>query len=224
MAFRLFKYMINISDQYLTTHPKAKKLPVVSPLVLYHGAKKYKVSLNLWDLFNDAALAKKLWINDYPIINVNNIPDEQLKEKIWSGVLLFFLKHMHERRLLKRWHEIAGLLPQLAGMTSGYNHIRNLLQYSLPHIDQNDKIELQKILIDSLNKQQGEEIMISIAQAWKEEGIQTGIQIGKAEGKAEGMANLIKMMIRNGNNIEEIAKMTSLSIAEIRGLVSSTNA
>ncbi|MCC8416610.1 MAG: Rpn family recombination-promoting nuclease/putative transposase, partial [Rickettsia endosymbiont of Gnoriste bilineata] len=37
MAFRLFKYMINICDLYLTTNPKAKSLPLIYPLIIYNG-------------------------------------------------------------------------------------------------------------------------------------------------------------------------------------------
>ena len=146
MAFRLFKYMINICDLYLTTNPKTKSLPLIYPLILYNGKKKYNASLNIWNLFSHPDLARGFWINDCQLINVHDIPDEELKEKVWSGILLFFLKHIHERQLLKRWQEISHLLPKLSEITIGYDHIRNLLQYTLTFIEQNDKIELEKIL------------------------------------------------------------------------------
>ncbi|WP_375334028.1 Rpn family recombination-promoting nuclease/putative transposase [Candidatus Tisiphia endosymbiont of Xenochironomus xenolabis] len=219
MAFRLFKYMINICDLYLTTNPKAKSLPVIYPLILYNGKKKYNASLNIWNLFSHPNLARGFWTNDCQLINVHDIPDEELKKKVWSGILLFFLKHIHERQLLKRWQEISHLLPKLSEITIGYDHIRNLLQYTLTFIEQNDKIELEKILKNSLTKEKGEELMPSIAQVWKEEGIQIGEARGRAEGRAEGEAKLIKMMIKNGNSIEEVARMTRLSIARINELL-----
>ncbi|OZG31451.1 transposase [Rickettsia endosymbiont of Culicoides newsteadi] len=73
--------------------------------------------------------------------------------------------------------------------------------------------------------------MPSIAQVWKEEGIQIGLQdgikigeargeaIGEARGRAEGETKLIKMMINNGNSIEEVARMTRLSITRINELL-----
>ncbi|WP_425361464.1 Rpn family recombination-promoting nuclease/putative transposase [Candidatus Tisiphia endosymbiont of Ceraclea dissimilis] len=219
MAFRLFKYMINICDLYLTTNPKAKSLPVIYPLILYNGKKKYNASLNIWNLFSHPNLARGFWTNDCQLINVHDIPDEELKKKVWSGILLFFLKHIHERQLLKRWQEISHLLPKLSEITIGYDHIRNLLQYTLTFIEQNDKIELEKILKNSLTKEKGEELMPSIAQVWKEEGIQIGEARGRAKGRAEGEAKLIKMMIKNGNSIEEVARMTRLSIARINELL-----
>ncbi|KAJ6625043.1 Recombination-promoting nuclease pSLT051 [Pseudolycoriella hygida] len=223
MAFRLFKYMINICDRYLTTNPKAKRLPLIYPLVLYNGKKKYDAPLNIWDLFTYPDLARCFWTNDCQLINVHDIPDEELKKKVWSGILLFFLKHIHERQLLKRWQEISYLLPELSKITIGYDHIKNLLQYTLTFIEQSDKIELEKILKNSLTKEKGEELMPNIAQVWKEEGIQIGEAIGEARGKAIGEAigeaKLIKMMIKNGNSIEEVARMTRLSITRINELL-----
>ncbi|MDN3030157.1 MAG: Rpn family recombination-promoting nuclease/putative transposase [Candidatus Tisiphia sp.] len=235
MAFRLFKYMINICDRYLTTNPKAKSLPLIYPLILYNGKKKYNASLNIWNLFSHPDLARGFWTNDCQLINVHDIPDEELKKKVWSGILLFFLKHIHERQLLKRWQEISYLLPKLSKITIGHDHIRNLLSYTLTFIEQSDKIELEKILKNSLTKEKGEELMPSIAQVWKEEGIQIGLQDGikigeargeaigeargRAEGRAEGEAKLIKMMINNGNSIDEVARMTRLSITRINELL-----
>ncbi|WP_425361265.1 Rpn family recombination-promoting nuclease/putative transposase [Candidatus Tisiphia endosymbiont of Ceraclea dissimilis] len=215
MAFRLFKYMINICDLYLTTNPKAKSLPLIYPLILYNGKKKYNAPLNIWNLFSHPDLARGFWINDCQLINVHDIPDEELKKKIWSGILLFFLKYIHERQLLKRWQEISHLLPRLSEITIGYDHIRNLLQYTLIFIEQSDKIELEKILKNSLTKEKGEELMPSIAQVWKEEGIQIGVQ----DGIRIGEAKLIKMMINNSSSIDEVARITGLSITKINELL-----
>ncbi|WP_341749242.1 Rpn family recombination-promoting nuclease/putative transposase [Candidatus Tisiphia endosymbiont of Sialis lutaria] len=226
MAFRLFKYMINICDLYLTTNPKAKRLPLIYPLIIYNGKKKYNASLNIWDLFSHPDLARGFWTNDCQLINVHDIPDKELKKKVWSGILLFFLKHIHERQLLKRWQEISHLLPKLSKITIGHDHIRNLLSYTLTFIEQNDKIELEKILKNSLTKEKGEELMPSIAQVWKEEGIQIGLQdgikIGEAKGRAEGrveaMKVIAKTMLLKHNTINEIIELTGLSKEQIERL------
>lgn len=207
MAFRLIKYMINICSQYLIKNPKAKRLPVVIPHIIYNGKKKYRAARNVWDLFNNPELAKRFWMNDYPLINVHDIPDEELKEKIWSGILLFFLKHIHQRQLLKSWQEISDILPKLAKIDLGYDHIRNLLQYSLTFIDQNDKIELEKMLSNNLSKEAGGELMTSVAQVWKEEG------------KAEEKIAIAKKMLAKGANVDFVFAVTGLDKSVILSLV-----
>ncbi|MCZ6883876.1 MAG: Rpn family recombination-promoting nuclease/putative transposase [Rickettsia endosymbiont of Ixodes ricinus] len=52
--------------------------------------------MSLWELFENSELVKTTWTNDYQLINIQNISDEKLKEKAWSGILQFFLKHIHE--------------------------------------------------------------------------------------------------------------------------------
>ena len=227
MAFRLFKYMVNICDQYMTRHPKTKNLPLIYPLIIYNGTKSYNAPRNLWDLFNNEILAKKFWTEDHKIVNVHDIPDEEFKTRIWSGILEFFLKHRHEKQLLKRWQEIADILPELTKISIGYDYIEMILHYTLTSIDKNDKIELEKMLINTLNQEKGEDLMTSLAQAWKEEGIEIGIldgvKIGKQEGiklgKAEGKAELIQMMLNTGNSVDDIAKVTGLSVDEIQKLI-----
>jgi predicted transposase YdaD len=61
-------------------------------------------------------------------------------------------------------------------------------------------------------REEGEARGIKIGEA-------RGIQIGEARGIQIGEAKLIKMMIENGSSIEEIARMTKLSIAKINELL-----
>ena len=224
MAFRLFKYMLNICDRYMRMNPKARHLPLVYPLVLYNGTKPYNVSRNLWDLFSNKTLAKEFWTNDYQLVNVHEIPDEELKSRIWSGMLEFFLKHIKERQLFKRWQEIAHILPQLIQINIGYDYIEMFLHYTLPSIDQNDRIELEKMLITALNKEQGEKLMISLAQAWKEEGIEIGIQdgikIGEARGENKKAFEIARSLLAQGLDVNIISTATGLNVARIKELKS----
>ncbi|MFU7500705.1 MAG: Rpn family recombination-promoting nuclease/putative transposase, partial [Candidatus Tisiphia sp.] len=95
MAFRLFKYMTDIVARHLTLNPKSKHLPFVYPLVFYNGTKQYNAPKNLWDLCQHKELMQDIWTKDHQVINVHDIPDEELKKKAWIGVLQFFMKHIH---------------------------------------------------------------------------------------------------------------------------------
>ena len=114
--------------------------------MFYNGTQKYNAPRNLCELFENSELVKATWTNDYPLINVHEIPDEKLKENAWSGILQFFMKHIHERDLLKRWQEIANLLPNFAEVNIGINYIELILCYTLTKISQNDIIGIEKYL------------------------------------------------------------------------------
>ena len=230
MAFRLFKYMVNICDRYRLENQKTENLPIIYPLIIYNGTKSYNAPRNLWDLFNNRILAKKFWTEDHKIVNVHDIPDEEFKTRIWSGILEFFLKHRHEKQLLKKWQQIADILPELTKISIGYDYIKLILHYTLPSIDKNDKIELEKMLINTLNQEKGAELMTSLAQAWKEEGIeigiidgirigkQDGIKLGEARGEEKKALVIAKNLLKAGLTIDLIAESTGLSTQEIMKL------
>ncbi|MCZ6902145.1 MAG: Rpn family recombination-promoting nuclease/putative transposase [Rickettsia endosymbiont of Ixodes persulcatus] len=170
-----------------------------------------------------------IWTKDHLVINVHDIPDEELKKKAWAGILQFFMKHIHERDLLKRWYEIADLLPELAKLNIGINYLELILTYTLIKIEKSDKIELEKMLKSRLNTELGEKLMTSLAHHWKEEGIQQGIEKGMQLGEARGMQigeakrtmEVAKNMLSNNYSIPEVSRITGLSISEINDLLKS---
>lgn len=74
--------------------------------------------------------------------------------------------------------------------------------------------------------------MATIAQALHKEGVNEGILIGKARGEAigeargeargklEGKLELIKMMLKNGNSVQQISALTGLQVSQIQKLIS----
>ncbi|MFU7501450.1 MAG: transposase, partial [Candidatus Tisiphia sp.] len=160
---------------------------------------------------------------DHQVINVHDIPDEELKKKAWIGVLQFFMKHIHERDLLHRWYEVAELLPQIVQMNIGLDYLELILTYTLIKIAKSDKIELEKMLKSRLNTELGEKLMTSLAHHWEQQGVKKGMQIGRSEGmqigEAKGKYEVAKNMFSNNYSIPEIARITGLSIQEINNLL-----
>ncbi len=205
---------MNICDRHLTLNPNTKTLPLVYPLIFYNGTRKYNAPLNLWKLFENSELARDTWTNDYQLINVHEIPDSEFKERIWSGILEFFMKHIHERNLLKRWQEIQDILPEFLKLNIGYGYLELILRYTLTKIKQDDKIAVEKLLTTTLNQETGKKLMVSLAQHWAQQG--------EAKGKAEGKAEMIKMMRNNGYSIKKISEILSLPIVQINELLKLT--
>lgn len=75
MAFRLMRYAIAAMQRHLDAGHKT--LPLVVPMLFYHGATSpYPFSLNWLDEFADPQLAKKLYGNQFPLIDVTVMPDD----------------------------------------------------------------------------------------------------------------------------------------------------
>ena len=59
MSFRIVKYILAIWDGYLNAYPKARKLPMVYPLIFSNAQHPNRMSLSLFDLLEDGDLQKK---------------------------------------------------------------------------------------------------------------------------------------------------------------------
>lgn len=221
MAFRLFKYMLNIAERHLDTHPGCKKYPFIYPIIYFNGDKKFTAPLNLWDLFEDSELVKATWSNDYKLINLRNIPDEQLKERPWLAVLQILMKYIHEPNLLPRWKQLADILPEFADSNIGVNYVKSAVSYTLTKIKEDDKIELEEILKSHLNPELGAKIMGSLAHHWKQEGIEEGkaqnIEVATLMIKEEKII-LAKKMLSIKEPINKIIDFTGLTKREIEEL------
>ncbi|ABE04131.1 Rpn family recombination-promoting nuclease/putative transposase [Rickettsia bellii] len=134
MAFRLFKYMLNIAEKHLISHPDSKKFPFIYPLVYSNDHKKYTAPLNLWDLFENSELVKDTWSNNYQLISLRDISDDKLKENPWLAPLQILMKYIHKPNVFDKWQEISGCLATIAASSSGIEYIKSALSYSLTKI------------------------------------------------------------------------------------------
>jgi len=74
-------------------------LPFVYPLVLYTGSGKYTAPLDLWGLFKDRELAKKVYTEPFQLIDTQKIDDNEMLERPWSGIMEYFLKYVRKGNL-----------------------------------------------------------------------------------------------------------------------------
>jgi predicted transposase/invertase (TIGR01784 family) len=124
--------------------------------------------------------------------------------------LQFFLKHIHERDLLKRWQEVADLLPEFIKVNIGIDYIELILSYTLNKIKENDKIEIERMLKSHLNPELGEKLMNSLAHSWEQQGIE--------KGRKKEKIIIAKKMLSIKEPINKIINFTGLKKEEIEKL------
>jgi predicted transposase/invertase (TIGR01784 family) len=67
MAFRIWRYALLLAQRHID---KKEKIPLIFPLVVYAGEAKYTAPKNLWALFNNPELAKKLLTEDHALVDL----------------------------------------------------------------------------------------------------------------------------------------------------------
>lgn len=208
MPFRMLKYMCNIIDQHLKTQD-GKKIPLIYPLVIYHGKRKYPFSTDLNDLVDaPPSLIDRYFLKPFQLIDLGQIDDETLKQHTWSGVMEFALKHIFARDILPWLKDIADTLHQLDN-AGGRDFIAIVLQYLLERGELSDKEAFFKLIDTQISHEVGEKIM-SLAEQLKKEG--------RIEGELNKEREIAKRLLEEGSDPDFVAKVTGLSLDKIKML------
>jgi len=228
IALRLAKYSLLLCER----HAKNKdKLPLIIPFVIYAGKDKYTAPKNLPDLFEDPEIAKQMLSGDYFLIDLQNMPDNEIIRKKHISLFEYTLKNIHQRDVLQMWRDIFSLLSHAVTLDKSheYFYIKKLLWYSDDRMEEDDYPGFNKMIIDNL-PEDGEEVMRTAADAFFERGIEYGFQEGREEGIQEGrqeglqeakLESAINMLKMNAG-IDFISKATGLREEEILRLAKTT--
>ncbi len=109
MAFRLMCYATAAMQRHLDAGHKT--LPLVIPMLFYHGAKSpYPFSLCWLDEFGDPALARQLYATAFPLVDITVVPDNEIMQHRRIAMLELVQKHIRQRDLMGLVERLAVLL------------------------------------------------------------------------------------------------------------------
>lgn len=98
LPLQIMEYMTQIWRKYVTTHSKAKTLPIIYPVTFYHGKQSpYPYSTRLTDLFDNREMAEKIWSQTCQLIDMTMIPDEEIKTHQHTALFELIFKHIFDR-------------------------------------------------------------------------------------------------------------------------------
>ena len=137
-----------------------------------NGTKKYNSPRNLWDLFTMPEQAKKLMTEDYKLVDLQSMPDDEIKKKQHLGMLEYFLKHIHQRDMIKLWEKFLENFKEtvLIDKANGYIYLKQFIWYTDSKVPEERQKELSEILVKHLSEQEEASLMRTIAQKYIEQG------------------------------------------------------
>ncbi len=179
----LLRYRVRIWEQWLNTGHSGR-LPVIIPVVVYHGAKAWRVSRRFADEVADVPALREC-IPDcvYYLIDLSRYRDEELRGAVMLQTALLTLKYIFRDDLRERLPEILGLLRELEQSSSGLDYVVTLLRYLAQgaSTERLDADELRRVATAVLSG--GGELMMTIAEQWEQQGIEKGIEKGIPAGE-----------------------------------------
>ncbi len=221
MGFRMMRYAIAAMKQHLDAGNET--LPLVVPLLFYHGqTSPYPYSTNWLDEFEHPEIAKALYSQDFPLVDVTVIPDDEIIQHKRVALLELVQKHVRQRDLLDFTETVVTLLLERLITAS---QLDSLVEYLLRVGETSNLEDLMRTLAKQVPEH--EEKFMTVAEQLeargREQGLQQGLQKGRQEGEAfgrqEAKVTIAKKMLAAGLDKALISETTGLSEQELSALI-----
>jgi len=145
---------------------------------------------------------------DYLLFDLSDMSEEQIKGEIRLRVGFLLFKYIQDERLRHELPRILRLIAELTQKESALQYLQTVLRYVSRGTDKITQEELKQIVKEAFPE--GEPIMATIAEVWREEGERKGRREGKEEGKREGKREIARTMLVKGMEISLISEITGL--------------
>jgi predicted transposase/invertase (TIGR01784 family) len=220
-VLQLLKYMALCYEKI-----KSKKMPIIIPLLIYHGKKEWKSANNLNHLFKDIDEEFRKYIPNFNFELYDIIKEQKIvgNNELKLLIVSFIYRLYPERK---------ELLERVNFLYLNKNTLSIFLIYLLSTTHENNKDYIIKMLKEKIK----EEDIMSIADSFRREGIQIGekkgiqrgreegIQIGEEKGLEKGLEKgkeeIVKNMLLKGLDAQFISEITSLSVEKINEIKNS---
>jgi predicted transposase/invertase (TIGR01784 family) len=197
------KYMVHVWDFYLANHDKAKFLPPVLPLVLYHGKSKWNLGDHFSKLF-DTPTPLHVFIPDfkYLLLDISHEPDENIKGSPILQILLKTLKYIFKPEIKTKLPEIIQLFEEIKNKNNTLDYLSALITYLVNAAGNLDNEEIEVTVSKVFSE--GGEIMATIAEKLVNKGID------------KGKWDVVMNMLQEGFSIDAISKATRFTARQIK--------
>jgi len=215
MAFRVLRYATRVCEEHFKAHPQARRVPLVVPVVLYHGREPWNVARTVHELLdappNLVATVRKVTPQcGYLLLQLSHDDAELLANAALTALGRVALWAMtvagQDDRVIEGLRRMSHLLGEMLAQPDGHAALGTLLRYLLATHEHIDRSKLRRVVAEALHPHAGEEVVTVYEQLVEE---------GKKKGRAEGRADLL---------LDQLAARFGPVAAEIRARVEKASA
>uniref|UniRef100_UPI00193A7032 Rpn family recombination-promoting nuclease/putative transposase n=2 Tax=Cysteiniphilum marinum TaxID=2774191 RepID=UPI00193A7032 len=219
LPFRFHKYVIRIMQKHLDKGND--KLPIVVPVLLYHGATKgYPHSVSIFDCFESRELAEQYAFRDIKLIDLTAKSDDDLAQYGFRFLFGFVLKWARDEQLAMRLVKLLEKHPELARYFDG-KEFKKAFVSLLMSLD----LDSEKVASETLKKLDditGADIM-TLREQWEQKAVQKHAPMLKAEGRHLEKVETARELLLMGDSIDKVVLVTKLSKEEVTALADEVN-
>ncbi|WP_051822757.1 Rpn family recombination-promoting nuclease/putative transposase [Desulfonatronum thiodismutans] len=180
VVLQLLRYIIEIWELHLKQNQKAKTLPLIIPIVIYHGKPKGK-AIRLSELVDipDPELSAYVPGFDLAFYDFSPETDEIIKGQILNQLVMLCLQARNTPEDVEKIWEIIALVIQMDENATSMHWLEKIFRYVLSVMDIEPE-EMQNMFTQSLSAGKGGMFM-TVAERLELRGETRGLQKGRGE-------------------------------------------
>jgi predicted transposase YdaD len=193
MPVRLLVYMSAIWDDYLRAHPRARRVPLIVPLVLHHGADAWWAPTSMDEVYECspdelAAFAAHVPRFSFVLEDLAETGDAELRERVTTAVpqaVLWAFQHARQEPdiVAAMRRDIRDLLVTMQEAPTGLHALALLMSYIM-EVTGTPTEEIGEFLQLEVSPMAYEEF-VSTAERLRREGREQGRKEGLEQGRRE---------------------------------------
>lgn len=216
-GFQLLRNMVKIWELYLKQKPNALELPVITPVVIYHGEKHWSRKNSFHHLFKNSEITEKYIPQfEYELYDLSDIPDENIKGILPLKIQMLLHKYIRSPKLIERFPQIAEKIDILQ-QQGGKDYLELIIRYLATSVDIKQMTPIKQILKEKIRE--SDKYMETLADKWFQDGVEKGIKTGIEKGIEKGIKTekieIAQKMISKGMSTADICELTGLASEQI---------
>ncbi len=199
MALRMLRYVVRQLEHWQKTNPGSEKLPVVVPLVMYHGPDgAWSAPRRVEELFElpDEAETREPWLALVPRFEylLDDLTAERAEALMarpgpaLARLALLVLRYGRTEELVHRLQGWTALFAEVHAAPHGDEELSLVVRYLFQVGDRTVRTEMGRVLRSVMQTHRAEELMRTYGEELIEQGRQQGLEQGRAQGLEQGRA------------------------------------
>jgi hypothetical protein len=224
MALRMLRYVVRQLEHWRREHPESELLPVIIPLVMYHGpGGAWSAPRRVEELFDVPIEQQEAWRAlmprfEYLVDDLTTQREEALKARPGPPVVrlvLLALAYGRSEELAQRLLGWGELFLQALQTPNGMEDLQAVLHYLLLVGDEGARGATVEMLRSVAGAQRTEELMSNLFEEYFEKACQKWEAEGLAKGRAQDVLRILSV---RGVPVEDTARQRILSCTDLATL------
>jgi putative YhgA-like transposase len=192
MALRMLRYVVRQAEHWRKEHPESERLPVIVPLVMYHGPEgAWTAPRRVEELFElpDEAEERERWRSFVPRFEflLDDLTAERAEALMarpgppLARLAFLVLRYGRSEELSHRLPSWTALFAEVHAAPDGLDNLRVVVRYLFQVGDKAARGVTREVLRSVAGAQRTEELMMTVGEELIEQGRQKGILEARAE-------------------------------------------